>query len=136
MICGFLALYSSESYAASKNHLKKTKVTVHISKTFQQKLLDKRGKAIKATKVKWKSKNPGIAKITKKGKVNPVKKGTAKLTAKYKGKTYKFTVKVTNYYTMNDGLKVRGMIGHAGDSTNYVVDEIKCYQKEEHSIQF
>ena len=85
------------SYAAVKKiHLKKTTITLVKGKTYQQKLLDKRGKVISATKVKWKSLKTSVAKISKKGKVTAVKAGTAKMTAKYKGKTYKFTVKVKN----------------------------------------
>lgn len=83
------------SYAASKKiHLKKTTVTLAAGSKYQQKLLSKRGKSIKATKVKWKSQKKSVAKIDKKGKITAVKAGTAKMTAKYKGKTYKFTVKV------------------------------------------
>lgn len=83
------------TYAATKKiHLKKTVISLTAGKTYQQKLLDKKGKVIKATKVKWKSNNKSIAKISTKGKVTAVKPGTAKMTAKYKGKTYKFTVKV------------------------------------------
>lgn len=84
------------TYAAAKKiHLKKTTVSLIVEKTYQQKLIDKKGKTIKATKVKWKSTKPKIAKIDKKGKIKAVKAGTAKMTAKYKGKTYKFTIKVT-----------------------------------------
>ena len=83
------------SYAASKKiHVKKKTVSIYAGSTYQQKLIDKKGKTIKAKKVKWKSKNKSIAKISKKGKITAVKAGTAKMTAKYKGKTYKFTVKV------------------------------------------
>ena len=83
------------TYAATKKiHLRKTTITVTAGKTFQQKLIAKNGKTIKATIVKWKSSKPSIAKIDKKGKIKAVKNGTVKMTAKYKGKTYKFTVKV------------------------------------------
>lgn len=90
---GYLSI--DTTYAASKKiHLKKTSITLVKGKTYQQKLYDKKGKTIKATKVKWKSAKPSVAKINKKGKITAVKVGTAKMTAKYKGKTYKFTVKV------------------------------------------
>lgn len=83
------------TYAATKKiHLKKTTITLTAGRTYQQKLLDKKGKVIKATKVKWKSSKKSVARISTKGKVTAVKPGTAKMTAKYKGKTYKFTVKV------------------------------------------
>ncbi|MBR2553740.1 MAG: Ig-like domain-containing protein [Aeriscardovia sp.] len=89
-------------YAASKKkiHLKKTTVSLAVGKTYQQKLIDKKGKTIKATKVKWKSKKASIAKINKKGKITAVRAGTAKMTAKYKGKTYKFTVYVSTGMTI------------------------------------
>lgn len=81
------------SYAASKKiHVKEKTVSIYAGSTYQQKLIDKKGKTIKAKKVKWKSKNKSIAKISKKGKITAVKEGTAKMTAKYKGKTYKFKV--------------------------------------------
>ena len=60
------------TYAATKKiHLKKTTVNLVVGKTYQQKLIAKNGKVIKATKVKWKSKNKSIAKINKKGKGKP-----------------------------------------------------------------
>lgn len=85
------------TYAVTKKiHLKKTSVTVTYGSTYQQKLINKSGKTIKATSVTWKSKDKSIAKINKYGKVTTVKAGTTKMTAKYKGKTYTFTVKVKN----------------------------------------
>ena len=96
LLFGYICVFNSDDgYAATKKiHLKKTTISLVAKKTYQQKLIDKKGKTIKATKVKWKSKKTAVAKINKKGKVTAVKPGTAKMTAKYKGKTYKFTVKV------------------------------------------
>ncbi len=96
LFVGVFGVFNTDTaYAASKKiHVKKKTVTLVVGKKYQQKLIAKNGKKIKATKVKWKSKNPKIAKINKKGKITAVKAGTAKMTAKYKGKTYKFTVKV------------------------------------------
>ena len=83
------------TYAASKKiHVKKKTVFLSPGETYTQKLIAKNGKTIKATKVKWKSSNKSVAKISKKGKVTAVNVGTAKMTAKYKGKKYKFTVQV------------------------------------------
>lgn len=45
-------------------------------------------------KVKWKSLNPGIAKVNKYGKITALKKGTAKITAVTAGQTLKCSVKV------------------------------------------
>lgn len=96
LFVGMVGVFSVDtSYAASnKFHIKKKTVTLVAGKTYQQKLLNKKGKAIKATKVKWKSSNKKVAKVNKKGKITTLKAGTSKMTAKYKGKTYKFTVKV------------------------------------------
>jgi len=82
------------THAAKKVHLKKNSISLVAGKTFQQKLINKNGKTIKATKVKWKSKKTSVAKINKKGKITAVNAGKTKMTAKYKGKTYKFSVKV------------------------------------------
>ena len=96
LLLGLIGIAGPESaYAATKKiHLKSNTITIATGKTYQQKLIAKNGKTIKATKIKWKSSKTSIAKIDKKGKVKAVKKGTAKMTAKYNGKTYKFTVKV------------------------------------------
>ncbi len=80
--------------AAKKIHLKKTKLTLYVGKTYTQKLLDKKGKTISATKVKWKSANKKIATVSKNGKVTAKKKGNVKITATYKGKKYTFNVTV------------------------------------------
>jgi len=82
--------------ASSKTHLKKTAITLTYGSTYQQKLISASGKTIKATSVTWKSKDTNIAKINTNGKVSTVKAGTTKMTAKYKGKTYTFSVKVKN----------------------------------------
>ncbi|MBR3124461.1 MAG: Ig-like domain-containing protein [Mogibacterium sp.] len=86
------------SYAASRKiHLKKTSITLAAGRKYQQKLISEKGKTIKASKVKWKSLKKSVAKIDRKGRVTALKAGTARMTAKYKGKTYKFTVKVKSF---------------------------------------
>lgn len=88
-------MLAEESFAkAKKIHLKKTRVTLKAKKTYQQKLIDKNGKTIKATKVKWKSAKRKVARISKTGRIKALRAGKTRMTAKYKGKTYKFTVKV------------------------------------------
>ncbi len=80
---------SDPSYAAAKKvHLKKMTISIVQGKTYQQQLIDRKGKTIKATKVKWKSGKTSVAKISKKGKITAVKTGTAPMTAKYGGKTW------------------------------------------------
>lgn len=106
------------TYAASKKtHLKKTTITLIKGESFKQKLISKKGKVIKSTKVKWKSKKRSVAKINKKGRITARKSGTAKMTAKYKGKTYKFkvivktrkalAVKHIHKYIVNNGVSVK-----------------------------
>ena len=85
------------TYAASKKKIRIESKTVSmtVGGVYQQRLLNKKGKAINK-KVTWKSKNTGVAQISKKGGfITAVGIGTAGMTAKYKGKTYKFTVVVT-----------------------------------------
>ncbi|MBQ6873294.1 MAG: Ig-like domain-containing protein [Clostridia bacterium] len=82
--------------ASKKIQLKKKKIKLTVGETYSQKLLDKNGKTIDGSKVTWKSKNKKIAKVSKSGKVTAVKAGKTTITAKYNGKTYKFTVTVKN----------------------------------------
>ena len=75
------------AYAASKKKAKimTNTVTMQVGESYQQKVLNNKGKAIKAKKVKWKSKNKSVATINKKGVVTAIRAGTANMTAKYKG---------------------------------------------------
>ena len=97
LVIGMVGAISLDtSYAASKKkvHINEKSIYIAQGTTYQQKLINKNGKVIKASKVKWKSKNKKVAKINKKGTITAVKIGKTKMTAKYKGKTYKFTVEV------------------------------------------
>ncbi len=104
MLGSFPAVMTAENYtspfiitaqaASKKTHLKKTKITLTAGKTYTLKLLDKKGKTISATKVKWKTANKKIATVSKKGKITAKKKGNVKITATYKGKKYTCTVTV------------------------------------------
>ena len=82
--------------ASKKIQLKKKKIKLTVGETYSQKLLDKNGKTIDGSKVTWKSKNKKVANVSKSGKVTAVKAGKTTITAKYKGKTYKFTITVKN----------------------------------------
>lgn len=82
--------------AASKTHLKSTAITLTTGEAYTQKLISAKGKTINATSVKWSTGNKAVAKISKYGYVTTYKAGKATLKAKYKGKTYKFTVTVKN----------------------------------------
>lgn len=124
MVFSIAAVMNTDTaHAATKTHLKKTSIKIHPESSYQQKLLDKNGKVIKASKVKWTTKNPDVAVITSTGKVRSLKRGTADMTAKYKGKTYKFKVKVassvwfdTNPLYVNVGETVRYKL-HVPSST-------------------
>ena len=135
LLVGIVGIINVDTtYAASKKiHLEKTKVTLVAGKTFQQQLIDKNGKTIKASKVKWKSLKKSVAKISKKGIITAVKAGTAKMTAKYKGKTYKFTVKVKKAadpkeYTNSDFFNVLDYTGYAQDWADNISIDAKNFQ--------
>lgn len=88
------AFVTDETFAASKTHLKKTSITLIRGETYQQKLILPSGKAVNASKVKWSSNYKYAATISSKGKITAKNAGTVNMTAKYKGKTYKFKVVV------------------------------------------
>ena len=79
--------FDGEAYAAS---IKLNKKTVYMAKgkTYQLRVKGTRAK------VKWKSSNNAVVSVSKKGKLKAKGYGTAKITAKVKGKTLKCTVKV------------------------------------------
>lgn len=72
-----------------KVKLNKKKATLRVGESITLKL-----KRAKAKKVKWSSSKPKVAKVTKKGVVKALKKGTTTITAKYKGNKYKCKIKV------------------------------------------
>lgn len=100
VICGSSVIvpteFGTKAYAAETDEyqLAKKTVTVYVGESDTQKLLDSSNKKISADKITWKSSNKSIAKISDKGKITGVKAGQTKMTAKYDGKTYSFTVKV------------------------------------------
>ena len=95
IVLGFTFLFIEESFAASKKIQLNTASSfkMYPGEVWTERLINGNRK-IKATKVRWKSAKPTVAKINKKGKIKALKTGTAKMSAKYKGKTYRFTVKV------------------------------------------
>lgn len=78
--------------AKSTVKLNKAKVTVYVGKTTTLKVSGT------SKTVKWSSSNKKIATVSSKGKVTAKKKGTATITAKVSGKTYKCKVTVKNPY--------------------------------------
>lgn len=83
----------SDIGAASKIKMNKKSATVYVGSTVTLKLSG-------ATKsdVKWSTSDKKIATVTSAGKVKGIKKGTATITAMYKGKKYTCKVKVKKPY--------------------------------------
>ena len=83
-----IAMVPANSSNAATNKLNKTKATIEVGKTVKLQL-----KNAKASKVKWKSSDKKIAKVSSKGVVTGVKSGSTKIVATYQNK--KYTCKVT-----------------------------------------
>ena len=95
MLIPFAAGESAHSHAAGLS-LNKTRVIIEKKTTYKLKLSD-----IDPALVKWTSKDPTIAKVSKKGKITAKKRGTCIIKAKYKGKKYKCKVTVMNEAEIN-----------------------------------
>ncbi len=95
ILAAFMPL--ENTYAASKTGFEYGNIKIAVKTKYQVKLLDKNGKLIPASDVTWKTADKSIAKINKKGMLSGVKKGKTKVIAKYKGKTYKTTVRVYKF---------------------------------------
>ena len=76
------------TYAAAKVRLNKTRLKLTVGKTYKLKVKHYSGK------VKWKSSNKKIVKVSKKGKIKAKKTGKAKVWAVLAGKKLKCKVKV------------------------------------------
>lgn len=88
------------SYAATKSiHVKKANVYLWSGKQYTQTVVN-HGKKVNAKKVKWKSSDKTIATINKTGKIKAKSTGCVKMTAKYKGKSYDFSVLVCEPYSI------------------------------------
>lgn len=91
------AFAAGETVAVSSIKLNKTKVTLKMGNALTLKATIKPANATK-TKVKWASSKATIAKVSSKGKVTPVKPGTATITATASnGKTAKCVVTVVRH---------------------------------------
>ena len=93
---------------SKKLRLKKSKVTLDVGKSYSQKLINKNGKNISASKIKWKSANKKVASVSKKGKVTAKKAGKTKITATYNNKKYTFTVVVEAEKSQTNSSENRG----------------------------
>ncbi len=80
--------------ATKKTHLNKTKKSIYIGKKYTLKLIDKKGKTIPSSKIKWSRSNKTVASVSKKGVVTGKKAGKIKITATYKGKKYTAVITV------------------------------------------
>ena len=80
----------SKVEAAAKVKLSKTKMSLYIKQSATLKLKNAKGK------VTWSSSNKKIAKVTSKGKITAIKKGSVKITAKNGKKKYTCKVTVLN----------------------------------------
>lgn len=82
--------------SAASISLQKTKVTVTVGQTYKLKLLDTKGKAISASKIKWSTSDKKIATVSSTGEIKAIKKGNVKITAQYDKKTYTCRVSCVN----------------------------------------
>ncbi len=87
-----LSLVPLQVQAKSTVKLNKTSTTVYVGKTTTLKITGT------SKKITWSSSNKKIATVSSKGKVTAKKKGTATITAKVDGKSYKCKVTVKNPY--------------------------------------
>lgn len=86
-MCGFT---STEVNAATKVTLSRKSVSVSVGCSTKLQLNNA------VSTVKWKSANPSIATVSKKGTVIGVRQGTTKISATYRRKTYSCKVKVNS----------------------------------------
>ncbi len=99
LLLGLMLAMPLNASAAAKVKLSKTSVTLVKGKTCTLKVTGTK------KKVKWSSSKTSVATVSTKGKVTAKKKGTATITAKVGGKSYKCTVKVKQPVT---GVKLSG----------------------------
>ena len=88
MLITMCSVNSTDAHAAAKVKLNKKTTTVYVGCSKELKLKNA------VSTVKWKSEDESIAKVNAKGKVTGIRKGTTKITATYKNKTYNCKVKV------------------------------------------
>ena len=87
--------------ASKKTHLNTTKKSIYIGKKYTLKLVDKNGKRISASKVKWSRSNKTVASVSKSGTVTGKKAGKIKITATYKGKKYTAVITVKSAVSLS-----------------------------------
>ena len=87
--------------ASKKTHLNKTKKSVYIGKKYTLKLIDKNGKTISNSKIKWSRSNKKVASVSEKGVVTGKKAGKIKITATYNGKKYTAVITVKSAVSLS-----------------------------------
>ena len=97
--CGMFMTAPLEAQAAGKVKLNKKKIVLEMESTYTLEVKNTE------TKVKWKSSDKKIVKVSRKGVLTPVAVGTAKVTAKVDGKSYTCKVTVADYSEMTDEQK-------------------------------
>ena len=88
VVLSFSMIPTTNTNAANKVKLSKTKATIYVGKTVTLKLKNNK------KKVKWTTSNKKIATVSKKGKVKGKKAGKVTITAKVRKKKYKCKITV------------------------------------------
>lgn len=87
-----LSVVPMQAQAKTTVKINKTKTTIYVGKSTTLKITGT------SKKITWSSSNKKVATVSSKGKVTAKKKGTATITAKVSGKSYKCKVTVKNPY--------------------------------------
>lgn len=88
------AIFCEKAYAAQKIHLQNSDISIQIGEKSEAVLIGTNGKAISSSAIKWSSSNKKVATVSSKGKITAKKGGIAKITAKYKNKSYVLKVSI------------------------------------------
>ena len=139
LTCMFSFVAVEESYAASKKiHLRKESIALKCGDTYRQKLYDASGNVIDVSKLKFSSSNKSVATVGSKGLITAKKPGTATITVKYKGNTYKAKVTVKSRitfskknvtFTDDSPIRIKVMVDKNVDSVSYELtgdDIVNC----------
>ena len=99
VVLSFSMIPTTNTNAANKVKLSKTKATIYVGKTVTLKLKNNK------KKVKWTTSNKKIATVSKKGKVKGKKAGKVTITAKVRKKKYKCKITVKKKQTIKPTVK-------------------------------
>lgn len=99
--CLYAALCSPQKAEAASQYFSSVKTTTMTKTTkkvtlYRLSYLQVKIKGADASKLSWKSTKKKVAKVSSSGKIHAMKKGTATIKTKYRGKTYKLKVTVKN----------------------------------------